>query len=86
MEIAQNNTTQQPRPADLARQAINALCGDISSRRKQTVRLRKPPAAGAEKTATCQCCDTEGVKMSNLTKIDSGQLLCRQCLTDLRGA
>jgi hypothetical protein len=85
METAQNNTAQQPGHADLAKQTIDALCDDISSKRKQTVRLRKPPAA-AEKTATCQCCDTEGIKTSTMTKIDSGQLLCQQCLADLRGA
>jgi hypothetical protein len=85
METAQNNTDQQPSHADLDKQTIDALCGDISSRREQTVRLRKPPAA-AEKTATCQCCDTEGIKMSNMTEIDSGQLLCRECLADLKGA
>ena len=85
METAQNNTDRQPSHADLDKQTIDALCGDISSKREQTVRLRKPPAA-AEKTATCQCCDTEGIKISNLAEINSGQLLCQQCLADLKGA
>ena len=85
METTQNNAAQQPGHADLAKQTIDALCDDISSKRKQTVRLRKPPAA-AEKTATCQCCDTEGIEMNTMTKIDSDQLLCPQCLADLRGS
>jgi len=86
METAQNDTAQQPGHADLDKQTTDALCDDISSRRKQTVRMRKPPAAAAEKTAACQCCDTEGIKTSTMTKIDSGQLLCRQCLADLKGS
>ncbi len=85
METTQNNAAQQPGHADLAKQTIDALCDDISSKRKQTVRLRKPPA-NTEKTATCQCCDTEGIKRSAMTKIDSGQLLCQQCLADLKGS
>jgi len=83
MEIADNNSTPQPRPADLARQAIDAICGDVSNNRQKTSSSRKPPAT-AEKTATCQCCDTENLEMSIMTKIDSGQLLCPQCLIDLR--
>ena len=38
------------------------------------------------KTATCQCCDSEGIPAINLVKIDSGQLLCPDCLKSLRNA
>ncbi|MHC4543961.1 MAG: hypothetical protein ACYTDW_05065 [Planctomycetota bacterium] len=38
------------------------------------------------KTATCQCCDNEGIGAINLVKIDSGQLLCPDCLKSLRKA
>ena len=38
------------------------------------------------KTATCQCCDKEGVPVIDLVKIDSGQLLCPDCLKSLRDA
>jgi hypothetical protein len=37
-------------------------------------------------TATCQCCDNEGVPVIHLYKIDSGQLLCPDCLKSLRHA
>ena len=82
MEIANNNSVQQSRPADLAKQAMDAICANVYRDRKETESSRKGPAA--EKTATCQCCDTEGIEMSIMTKIDSGQFLCPQCLTDLR--
>ena len=38
------------------------------------------------KTATCQCCDNEGIGAIYLVKIDSGQLLCPDCLKSLRNA
>jgi len=38
------------------------------------------------KTATCQCCGNEGIWAIDLYKIDSGQLLCPDCLTSLRNA
>lgn len=37
-------------------------------------------------TATCQCCGNEGVPAIHLYKIDSGQLLCPDCLQSLRNA
>ncbi len=38
------------------------------------------------RTATCQCCGNEGVPAIYLYKIDSGQLLCPDCLKSLRKA
>lgn len=38
------------------------------------------------KTATCQCCGKEGIWANYLYKIDSGQLLCPDCLKSLRNA
>ena len=38
-----------------------------------------------EKTGTCECCDRNDVPESDLSKIDSGQLLCTDCLRMLRG-
>ena len=36
-------------------------------------------------TGTCECCDRNDVPESDLSKIDSGQLLCPDCLKMLRG-
>ena len=38
------------------------------------------------RTATCQCCGSEGIWAIDLYKIDSGQLLCPDCLKSLRNA
>jgi hypothetical protein len=38
------------------------------------------------RTATCQCCGNEGIWAIDLYKIDSGQLLCPDCLKSLRNA
>lgn len=38
------------------------------------------------RTATCQCCGSEGIGAIYLYKIDSGQLLCPDCLKSLRNA
>ena len=38
------------------------------------------------RTATCQCCRNEGIWAIDLYKIDSGQLLCPDCLKSLRNA
>lgn len=38
------------------------------------------------KTAICQCCGNEGIRAICLFKIDSGQLLCPDCLKSLRNA
>lgn len=35
-------------------------------------------------TVTCECCGTTGIAISNVQRIDSGQLLCPDCLTALR--
>ena len=38
------------------------------------------------RTATCQCCGNEDIWAIDLYKIDSGQLLCPDCLKSLRNA
>jgi len=38
-----------------------------------------------EKTGTCECCDRKDVPERDLSEIDSGQLLCSDCLKMLRG-
>lgn len=38
------------------------------------------------RTATCQCCGNDGFPAIHLYKIDSGQLLCPDCLKSLRHA
>jgi hypothetical protein len=38
------------------------------------------------RTSTCQCCGNKGVGAIDLYKIDSGQLLCPDCLKSLRNA
>lgn len=40
---------------------------------------------GAQKTGTCECCDRSDIPERDLEKIDSGQLLCSDCLKMLRG-
>ena len=36
-------------------------------------------------TGTCECCGRKDVPKDKLVKIDSGQLFCPNCLTELRG-
>jgi hypothetical protein len=38
-----------------------------------------------EKTGECECCGRKDIKISDLVKIDSGQMFCRDCLKELRG-
>lgn len=38
------------------------------------------------RTVTCQCCGNEGIAAIDLYKIDSGQILCPDCLKSLRNA
>ena len=38
------------------------------------------------RTSTCQCCGNEGIAAIDLYKIDSGQLICPDCLKSLRNA
>jgi hypothetical protein len=37
------------------------------------------------RTATCECCGTEDIPENELVRIDSGQLLCPDCLRQLKG-
>ena len=37
-------------------------------------------------TATCECCGEEGIEVNHLVSIDSGQLLCPDCLASFRKA
>lgn len=39
----------------------------------------------AKKTAACDCCGKAGIPEDELSRIDSGQLLCSDCLRALRG-
>ena len=38
-----------------------------------------------EKTGECECCGRKDIKESDLVKIDSGQMFCKDCLKELRG-
>ncbi len=38
-----------------------------------------------EKTGECECCGRKNIKESDLIKIDSGQMFCRDCHKELRG-
>ena len=51
----------------------------------QTITLAKLDGIST-KTAICQCCGNEGIRAICLFKIDSGQLLCPDCLKSLRNA
>ena len=37
-------------------------------------------------TGTCECCDRDDIKKSELVKINSGQLFCPQCLLALKSS
>jgi hypothetical protein len=39
----------------------------------------------AKKTAACDCCGKAEIPEDELLSIDSGQLLCSDCLRELRG-
>jgi len=41
--------------------------------------------SSAKSTGTCDCCGKEEIPEDQLAKIDSGQLLCSDCLSALRG-
>jgi len=41
--------------------------------------------SGAAKTGTCDCCGKEDIPEDQLSGIDSGQILCSDCLEALRG-
>ena len=40
---------------------------------------------GTEKTLSCECCGKESVPENDLVKLDSGQLVCPDCLIAMRG-
>ncbi len=44
------------------------------------------PKEPASEYLECECCGRADVPKENLAKIDSGQLLCPQCLKELREA
>ena len=39
---------------------------------------------GMERAGTCECCGRKDVPENDLAKIDSGQLVCPDCLTLIR--
>jgi uncharacterized protein YbaP (TraB family) len=41
--------------------------------------------SSAKKTAACDCCGKAEIPEDELSRIDSGQLLCSDCLRALRG-
>lgn len=41
--------------------------------------------SGSARTAACECCGRQDVPENELAKIDSGQLLCPDCLRAMRG-
>jgi len=42
-------------------------------------------AAALARNAVCECCSRNHLLASEVSRIDSGQLLCRSCLAELRG-
>ena len=56
----------------------------IANLEGQIKREKDVPAKTEIETAVCQCCERTDVKMEQLVKIDSGQLLCSDCLNELR--
>lgn len=65
--------------------ASTATMAGAEDKRQSEARLTELHGVSL-KTATCQCCDSEGIPAINLVKIDSGQLLCPDCLKSLRNA
>lgn len=50
----------------------------------QRVGSETPAPVAPVQTGTCECCGAADIATANLTPIDSGQLLCTECLTALR--
>ena len=81
------------RGSDLAKQAISAICGDpikkdYAPASESVVKLHTTgPVSDVEnaiETTVCECCEKTDVKLEQLVRIDSGQLLCGECVAEMR--
>lgn len=56
-----------------------------SQKRAEAEAKLEETLSGAKKTAACDCCGKAEIPENELSRIDSGQLLCSDCLRALRG-
>jgi len=59
------------------------LLAEVSKREQAEAKLAE--ILSAPKLGTCECCQRSDVPEQDLTRIDSGQLMCPQCLSAMRG-
>jgi hypothetical protein len=81
--------------AALAQKAIEALRLNFNNKKKPSPKrsaYENPPLSAQPdinetkvvETGLCDCCAKEQIPQNLLTKIDSGQVLCSECLAELR--
>ncbi len=56
-----------------------------SQKRAEAEAKLEEALSSARKTAACDCCGKAEIPEDELSRIDSGQLLCPECLRALRG-
>jgi hypothetical protein len=58
----------------------------ITDLQEQLRQSKDVSAKDQSEAAVCQCCDRTDVTMDQLVKIDSGQMLCQDCINELKAA
>ena len=70
--------------SDAAARAEEKAKAEAAARTEAEAKLNEI-LAHPTRTATCECCGKEDIPESDLVRIDSGQLLCPDCVKELKG-
>jgi hypothetical protein len=82
-----NHRPLYPRSVETEQKTENPVATTNKSEEKGQAGAKSTELHGiSTRAATCQCCGNAGVEAIYLYKIDSGQLLCPDCLKSLRKA
>ncbi|MHC4691620.1 MAG: hypothetical protein ACYS67_02680 [Planctomycetota bacterium] len=76
-----------PRSVETTQKTESPVATITKSEEERQAEAKSTESDGiSTRTTTCQCCGNEGILAIYLYKIDSGQLLCPDCLKSLRKA
>ena len=85
IEMAKAEFETQIRECHEARMRVEEEARMEAEKRTQVEEELNKVLQGQEMKGVCDCCDSEDFPVSELIRIDSGQLLCPDCLRALRG-
>lgn len=84
MPFTQLSSELKHNPDKITEDKLTSYSERIACLEEQLKHQKDTSAKDEKENAICECCDRTDVKMEQLVKIDSGQMICNNCLRELR--